>query len=146
MFCWLAVSVMRRSCGSRGRIEMRFSCCDEPVDGVEEEVAVALESQPAVGGEVGVPEDHHAGLGLGGVLGFGASGRGRRVGRRRRHRGRERTGPALSPFSISRLTSPVVLSALMSVSPQLFGLVSTSVCGNLPLVPPVMGATDLASL
>ena len=55
------------------------------------------------------------------------------------------TGPALSPFSISRLTSLVVLSVLMSVSPQLFGLVSTSVCGNLPLVPPVMGATDLAS-
>ena len=55
------------------------------------------------------------------------------------------TGPGLSPLSSSRLTSLVVLSVLMSVSPQLFGLVSTSGCGNLPLVPPAMGATDLAS-
>ena len=34
------------------------------------------------------------------------------------------------------LNLPEVFSVLMSVSAQLLGLVSTSVCGNFPLAPP----------
>ena len=37
-----------------------------------------------------------------------------------------------------------MFSVLTSVSAQLLGLVSTSVCGNFLLAPPCIGATDLA--
>ena len=69
------------------------------------------------------------------------------VGRRRRRfgavagddRAASEIGPALSPLSSSRSNLPVVVSVLMSVSAQLFGLVSTSVCVNFPLAPPSIG-------
>ena len=61
--CWSAVSVMRRSSGSRGRIEIRFSCSVSQFTALSSQVAVALDAERAVGGEVRVAEDRDARLG-----------------------------------------------------------------------------------
>src|SRR5688572_978927 len=55
------------------------------------------------------------------------------------------TGPATSPLSSSRSTRPDVVRPLMSLSPQLFGLVMTRFCAVRPPAPPVAAATDRAS-
>ena len=55
------------------------------------------------------------------------------------------TGPARSPLSSSRATCPDVVSRLMSVSAQLFGLVITRFCAVLPFAPPLALVTDRAS-
>ncbi len=101
--CWSAVSVIRRSWGSRGRIADQVLLLREPVHRVHEQVAVALNAQPGVRREVGVAEHDDACFGLVGVFWFGAC---RRRAARRSPVMKPplpaRLGPALSPLSSSR--------------------------------------------
>ena len=127
--CWSAVSVIRRSSGSRGRIEIRFSCCDSQFDGVHEQVAVALDAEPAVRGEVGVADHHDPRLRLAGVLGFGAGGAAPATSVAGADTAAaSETGPGLSPLSVARHLALAASALDVGLAPSCCGLVSTNVC------------------
>ena len=57
--CCVSVSVIRRSSGFFGRMAIRFSCCDSHPMDVHEQIAVALDAEAGVGGEVRIADDRH---------------------------------------------------------------------------------------
>ncbi len=135
--CCVAVSVRRRSSASFGRIEIRFSCCDsQPTVFMNRSRLPWMPSAPlAAKSESPITTTR--------VSGFGASvARLRR--RRRRRRGatpprRSRPVPSCRPSPRRATPCPVVISALMSVSAQLRGLVSMNGCAVWPFTPPCTG-------
>ena len=92
--CWSAVSVIRRSSGSRGRIEIRFSCCASQFTAFMNRSRLPwMPSQPFEAKS----ESPNTTMRVSGLLvssGLAPAAGARHVGRRGRHRGgqRDRTG------------------------------------------------------
>ena len=102
----------------------------QPADRVHEQVAVALDAQRAVGGEVGVADRRPSASPASGASGSPGLGGCRRRRRRGHGRRRSRSVPSCRP-SIRRATPRRwSCSDLMSVSAQLRGPVSTKVCAR----------------
>ncbi len=57
---WPSVSVMWRSVASLGRIEIKVFVLGQPVDRIEEEVAVMLQAGPLIRGKIGIADDHNS--------------------------------------------------------------------------------------
>ena len=142
MLCWAAFIVSRRSLGSFGRMEIRFSL-REPAQRVHEEIPYSSRPEQHVRREIGVAEHDQPGFRLRrGALAFG-----RRLGvadRCRHGRGnRYRSRLVARPFVLRRLLARV--ERLQIGFAQLRWLVSTMVCAVWPSLPPVTGETDRAS-
>ena len=98
-----------------------------------------------VGGEIRVADHDDARFGLRRV-GVARLGRRRRAAAGGRHRRGERDRALLVALAlVERHLAASSAVALMSVSAQLRGLVSTNACAVWPLTPPVTGVTDRAS-
>ena len=123
--CCVAVSVMRRSSASLGRIEIRFSCCDSQPTMFMKRSRLPWIPSPefAAKSESPMTTTRVSGFGAsGGSPGFGAAVELAETA------DPIDTGPFLSPFDSSSDTSPLASRLLMSASAQLLGLDSTNVC------------------
>ena len=143
LFCCAAVIVTRRSSGSFGRMEIRFSCCDsQPIVFMNRS---RLPGMPSAAFEAKSESPNTTTR----VSGFGASAcvrlAARPPTRRPRRRRQSAIGPCLSPLSAFIDTLPDVNSPLMSDSAQLRALVSTMPWAVCPLTPPITAVTERAS-
>src|SRR4051794_19666469 len=139
----VAVSVMRRSSGSFGRIEIRLSCCDSQ--------PIVFMNRSRLPGTPSVPFDakSESPITARRVSGFGASaspGLGGVAGATAADTAEPSAiGPFLSPLPSSSDTAPLVINDFRSVSAQLRGPVSMNGCAVWPLTPPVTGDASRAS-
>src|SRR4051812_8533278 len=139
----VAVSVMRRSSGSFGRIEIRLSCCDsQPIVFMNRSRLPGTPSVPlAAKSESPITATRVSGLGASGSPGFGGAA-GAAAADTAEPSG---IGPFLSPFDSSSDTSPLVINDFRSVSAQLRGPVSMNDCATCALTPPLTGDASRAS-
>src|SRR3954452_7120446 len=139
----VAVSVMRRSSGSFGRIEIRLSCCDsQPIVFMNRSRLPGTPSVPlAAKSESPIIATRVSGFGASGWPGLGgvAPPAGADAA------DPSTIGPFLSPLPSSSDTAPLLRSVFRSVSAQLRGPVSMNDCAVWPLTPPLIGEASRAS-